>query len=183
MIPNTVYDYCCEDISLIENYEAALADTSETEWVCHHKLRIELNKTKEELIEMGLYLNRPACELCLMTLAEHTSLHNSYRIGEKNPLYGTQRSQETRKKISEAEKGKYVSQETRQKISKISSKLCKGEGNPMYGKHHSQETRAILSAKRKIKYKYLTPEGETRIMDKTNATRYHKDWTIIGPVL
>lgn len=26
------------------------------------------------------------------------------------------------------------------------------------------------------KYKYLTPSGEIRIMDKANADHWHKDW-------
>lgn len=35
--------YCCEDISLIENYEKAVNDKTQT-WCCHHKLEIELLK-------------------------------------------------------------------------------------------------------------------------------------------
>ena len=29
--------FCCEDPSLIENYDLAIADTTQT-WICHHIL-------------------------------------------------------------------------------------------------------------------------------------------------
>ena len=50
-------------------------------------------------------------------------------------------SEETRKKLSEAQKGKHHSEETRKKISEAQ----KGEKNPNWGKHHSEETRKKLS--------------------------------------
>ena len=48
--------------------------------------------------------------------------------GEYNYWYGKQHSEETIQKMSEAKKGKYV-----------------GEKNPMYGKHHSEETKNKMS--------------------------------------
>ena len=63
--------------------------------------------------------------------------------GEAHPLYGKKLSDETKKRMSEARKGKPKSEEHKKKIS--------GEGNPFYGKKHSEETRkriAELSAER-----------------------------------
>jgi len=31
--------FCCEDLSLIENYDLAISDTNQT-WHCHHRLEI-----------------------------------------------------------------------------------------------------------------------------------------------
>lgn len=75
----TIKKFCknCE-IHLIENYDKAMADTTQT-WVCHH--RLELNSdgrylhSSKELMEMGLYYDRPANELILLTKSQHQILH------------------------------------------------------------------------------------------------------------
>lgn len=60
---------------------------------------------------------------------------------ENNPLYGTHRSEETKRKISEKTIGRKVSEEAKQKMSEQRA----GEKNVMYGKTHTEE------AKEKIK--------------------------------
>lgn len=114
--------YCCEDISLIENYDKAVNDSQM--WVCHHRNGIILNKTPDELKAVGLYENRPACELIFLTESEHIKLHN----------IGKQLSQETRKKLSESHKGKKCSKKTRNKISVSKT-----------GKKRSDEARKAIS--------------------------------------
>ena len=59
------------------------------------------------------------------------------RTGEKHPLYGKHHSEKTKKKIGEAEKGKPRSEETKKKI----SEARRGEKHPMYGKQHTDETK------------------------------------------
>ena len=39
----TVTKYCGEDISKIENYDKAIADTTQM-WICHHRLEIQGDK-------------------------------------------------------------------------------------------------------------------------------------------
>ena len=136
--------YCKEDISLIENYDKAIADKTQV-WHCHH--RRETIFSKSDLIEIGEYYNRPACELIFLTKSEHTRLH---KIGENNPNFGKpawnkgkHHSEETCKKIAEAHKGKNHSDETRQKMSEAHK-----------GKHHSEETRTKLSEAIKCKHWY-----------------------------
>lgn len=65
--------------------------------------------------------------------------------GEKSAMYGKQHSEESRKKMSEAKKGKSMSKEHYDKL----SKAFKGEKNPFYGKHHSEEQRKKWSEMRK----------------------------------
>lgn len=75
--------YCCDDISLIENYEKAAADKF-IGWHCHHRLethnsdgeRRSVNISAKELRALGMYYERPASELILMTSKEHLRLHN-----------------------------------------------------------------------------------------------------------
>ena len=114
---NKVKKYCREDISLIENYDKAINDKTQT-WHCHH--RRETIFSRKDLKEIGEYYNRPACELIFLTSLEHNRLHNlgknvsaearkkisESKKGENNPLFGKHHSEETRKKMSEANKGK-----------------------------------------------------------------------------
>ena len=121
MISNTVFKFCSEDPSLIENYDKAIADTENT-WHCHHRLEIQGDKRlfAKELKDMNLYFNRPASELIFLTNKEHTRLHG---IGKFNPMYNHIYSDETRIKMSKAKenyipwnKGKHHSEETRRKL-------------------------------------------------------------------
>ena len=96
--------YCNEDISLIENYNMAVADSTQT-WECHH--RRETLVSKKQLVENNEYFNRPASELIFLTKSEHNALHKK----------GKHRSEETKQKMSIAMKGKRLSEETKQKMS------------------------------------------------------------------
>ena len=87
--------YCKEDISKIKNYEQAVNDTTQV-WDCHHITETWWNCTSKELIENECYYHRKACELIFLTHAEHTRLHRK----------GNKHSEETRRKIGEARKGK-----------------------------------------------------------------------------
>ena len=99
-----VKTYCKDDISLIENYDKAIADKDQI-WECHH--RRELETSRKQLIKIGEYYNRPASELIFLTKAEHNSLHKK----------GEPRSDETKLKLSIANKGKHLSEEAKQKLS------------------------------------------------------------------
>lgn len=142
--------FCCEDIRLIENYEAAINDTSQT-WDCHHKKEIELNLSSQELKEKKLYYNRPASELIFLTHSEHTSLHTTARW--KDPIFKKQllelileanKCPETRKKKSDSKKGKQNSEAHNKNISKGKIKLYsdpinrKKQSDALKGKHKNR---------------------------------------------
>ena len=86
--------YCKDDISLIENYEEAFNDKTRR-WECHH--RRETIYSKEGLIEIGEYYDRPAIELIFMLKEEHTRFH---RIGKCH-------SEKTKEKMSESKIGNH----------------------------------------------------------------------------
>jgi hypothetical protein len=63
------------------------------------------------------------------------------KTGKDSPNYGKPRSEETKRKISEANKGKHPSEESRRKM----SEAHKGEKHHMFGKHLPEETRRKMS--------------------------------------
>ena len=117
--------FCKDDISLIENYDKAINDKTQT-WDCHH--RRETIYSVKGLQEIGEYYNRPACELIFLTHSEHIRLHmkgkprtedQKKRLSEwrKGRFKGMHLSNNTKKKMSEARKGKKFSESHKQKMS------------------------------------------------------------------
>lgn len=125
------FKYCCKDYEKIENYEKAKADNFKG-WHCHHRLETHnsdgerrlVDITQKELMALNMYYNRPAEELVFLTITEHSSLHKK----------GKHHSDETRRRMSEGNKGKHA-----------------GEKNPNYGKHLSEEHKNKISAANKGK--------------------------------
>ena len=122
----TAKKFCCEDLSLIENYDKAIADTTQT-WDCHHRGEVLPcgRFSVDDLKKFGLYFNRPASELIFLTHSEHTRLHTKgvqrldlkgkapWNKGKTN-IY----SAETKKKLSDARIGIKLSDKTKNNISK-----------------------------------------------------------------
>lgn len=71
--------YCNDAICLIENYYSALQDDFKG-WCIHHRLELHpdnsIRFTGSALKDLGLYYNRPACELMFLRCEEHTKLHH-----------------------------------------------------------------------------------------------------------
>lgn len=116
--------YFCKDFTKIENYEEAVRDTTQI-WDCHHKREIDEGKSSKQLIQEGLYYDRPPEELIFLKTVEHKKLH------------GLNMTDEHKRRISNSLKGRVFSKEWKRKMSEAQ----KGEKHPMYGKHHSEETK------------------------------------------
>lgn len=129
------YKQYCKDYEKIENYEKAKKDNFEG-WHCHHRLethtpdgeRRDVDIGYKELKALGMYYNRPASELIFLTESEH----NAFKKGKP-------KSEETKKKMREAQKGKPKSEETRKKMSHSWD----------YDKHFSAETRKKMREAKK----------------------------------
>lgn len=116
----------CSEFEKIENYDKAMTDMEHT-WECHHRLENGPNGevvSKKDLIQYGLYYNRPASELIFLTKAEHRSLHHkgkpSPNKGKPPHNKGKPMSEETKRKMSESRKGKKLSPRSEEHCRKIS---------------------------------------------------------------
>lgn len=148
----------CQEYWKIENYQEAVNDQTQT-WHCHHRHEIDWVLSRKELIVIGRYYDVHYSELIFLTPEEHTSLHrkgiprtseekskiSDKMKGENNPNYGKEGywkgkkrepfSEESKQKMSVAQKGKHHTEETKQKMSDSS----KGEKNPNYKYHITKE--------------------------------------------
>ena len=128
MIGKRIQDYCCEDISLVENYQAAVADT-ENFWECHHRLEIQgpFINSPALLDKCGMYKKVPAWQLIFLKQSDHRVLH------------GENRSETTHMKLSTSAKATFARPETRAKMS-ASQKIAQ----------NTPEVRAKKSASLKV---------------------------------
>ena len=127
---------------LIENYDKAKKDNFKG-WLIHHRLELTLDGQfahhPEDLDRLGMYRNRPYYELIYLTVSEHTNLHlNAYN-------HNAHKSEETRRKLSEAQTGRKASDSTRRKLSEMRI----GDKNSFYGKHHTAEAKERMSEARR----------------------------------
>lgn len=76
-------------------------------------------------------------------IKEHDSIRNGYNIDNGGNVQGSH-SEETKRKISEANKGKVVSEETREKLRAREKQT--GDKNSFYGRHHSEKTKTEHAA-------------------------------------
>lgn len=113
------------------------------------------------------------------------------RPGKSNPNYGNKMSEEHKKKLSKANTGRVPSDETRKKMSAAQkriwsneeyvhriSKNRKGEGNSFYGKFHTKETKEKLSEFSKKRHQNKTKEEKRAWRKKVsdNSTVKRKVW-------
>ena len=164
--------YCCEDISKIENYDKAIADTTQT-WECHHRLETHnsngerrlVDLTMEELKALDMYWDRPSGELIFLTHREHDRLHkrdkklgpfseeHKRKLSKHNARYwkGIKRSEEFKRKVSEANKGRKLSEEHKRKLSEAHKGRSQSEesnrkrSEMMKGRKVSEEHKRSIS--------------------------------------
>lgn len=166
--------YCKDSIDAIENY--AIAKNSKERWDCHHRLETHnsdgekrlVQITKEELIFLDCFYNRPATELIFIKASEHTKLHKvGGHITEAHKIAISKANRENAKTRCNAD--------MRNKLSEA-RKQFKGEKNPFYNKKHTDETRKRLSENHKgiCKGKHWYNNGQDEVMDYTCPQGYIK---------
>jgi len=106
------YSTCyCRHPEFIENYEKAIADETQI-WEVHHR-KEEIYPYKE-LIERGEYFDVEPEELIFLTRAEHRKIDSfCKRVSEANK--GRKHSEESKRKSSEAQKGKFINRKDQSK--------------------------------------------------------------------
>ena len=174
--------YCCEDITLIENYDKAIADTTQT-WQIHHRDEIRtlpsgviVYRTQQELIENGRYYNCPANELIFLTKSVHCKLHMKYRPKLSDEVYkkvvrtrfangNRWHSEETKKKLSNSHKGK-------PSWNKGKHYTCPAISKALTGGHLSNETKQNMSKSRVGRKWYNDGNNEYFIFSKDAFENY-----------
>lgn len=136
-------DCFCENPELIENYDRAITDTSQT-WVCHH--RLEEFCTISELMEIERYFFVKPEDLIFLTRKDHSILHGNMQwkkelqseimVNTNKKNKGKKLSEKQKRKISESCKGRQAWNKGK-KCSNI-SESCKGRIPWNKGKRKSE---------------------------------------------
>ena len=167
------FESYCDDIENVENYGPAKADNFKG-WCCHHRLETHNSDGKRRLVDIardelkafGMYWHRPADELIFLTRKEHALLHK--------PNKGNHHSEEARKKMSEANKGRKrgpCTEETKRKISEarkvehLSEEWKRKISETLKGRQLSEETRNKMSEAWKGKPKLYLKGKHWKLVD------------------
>lgn len=155
MIAAKAYKYCCEDLSLVENYDKAIADKENT-WHVHHRDEIRVlpsgmvvRRSIQDLVDAGRYYQCPANELIFVTQEMHNTIHFLGCVGNRK---GSTQSTETRLKLRAANLGKRYSPEVNAKKGRthsVSQETREKIRQKALGRTLSPELRARISAKLK----------------------------------
>ena len=182
-----IRQFCKDPLDQIENWDKAIADDTQL-WDCHHRLEIELGMTRQELMDAGLYLDRPASELIMLTHSEHAALH-SLHDGKTLKMHeawrGRHHNEEARRKISEAHRGRKQSEEVKRKVSEAQrgchwwndgkhatrSVECPGEGWMLGRLPYSEETKRKQSEAHRGKHWYT--DGITSLLTEDCPEGFH----------
>jgi hypothetical protein len=126
-------DCLCRHPELIENYDKAIADTTQI-WEVHH--RKEEFYSYKELIERGEYYDVQPEDLTFLTRKEHRKIDSA------------------NKRLSEAKKGKKLSEEHKRKISEMM------RGKELSGKHKRKIGESLINRKDLSKKVLCVETGE-----------------------
>ena len=173
MISNqTIKKFCCEDPSLIENYDKAIADTTQI-WECHHRGEVLLcgRFSRDDLKKFGLYYHRPASELIFLTPSAHRQLHKK----------GFPRSEATKKAIGEARKGVPLSEETKKAISDAKKGVPIGPMSEEHKKAIGEAQRGITRGPMSEAHKKALSEAHKgvnakKVLQFTKSGEFIKEW-------
>ena len=153
------------------------------------KTRKELIKREEEIVNLNEISNPNCINISIggdswKTLGASLSVEHKKKIGDANRgkvhtikfkedirkrQLGTTASEETRRKMSESNRG-YQSEESKLKISKANS----GENNGMWGKTAADETRKKMSETQKLRWENVSDEDKLKRSKKISEAQIGK---------
>lgn len=115
-----------------------------------------VNKYRTNDKEFG-YNIRPGGEVGYHLSDETKRKISEANSGKNNGMYGHRYTDEDKKRIAQYWLGRHHTEESRKKMSDYAkahpgTKSRKGKNHPMYGKHHSEEARRKMSESAKNKY-------------------------------
>ena len=147
----------CKDFTEIENYNKAVSDTAK-KWDCHHRYETHDSEGHErgcelsmkELDSLGMYFDRPPSDFIFIPHKEHISLHGRVRRKHWCPPSPKGRvvSEETRRRISESNKGK---------------SRTSGKEHYMYGKHQEKDVLDKISNTKKQRHDRWWTDGNNSV--------------------
>ena len=136
--------YCREDISLIENYDKAIAD-KDVMWHCHHRDEVKVLpsgivaiRTQWELRDDGRYFGCPANELIFLTPSEHHSLHAKYLYLNISDETRERMSKSARKRKTNYWKGRKKSAEHLEKMAKTRRGMVWSDFGMKFKEHYGE---------------------------------------------
>ena len=161
----TAKKYCCEDLRLIENYELAVNDNTQT-WECHHRREVLPcgRFSGDDLNKFGLYFNRPAAELIFLTPSAHRQLHN--KGVPKLYLKGVPKSEEHKKALSAAHKGVPLSEAHKKALSEALKGIPKSEAHK----------KALSEAHKKALSEAHRSKLSKKILQFTKSGEFIREW-------
>ena len=195
----TAKKYCSEDLSLIENYDKAIADTTQT-WDCHHREEIlPCGKFSHNYLKkFGLYFNRPASELIFLTPTAHRQLHqNGVPLSEvrkkaiSDALKGIPKSEAHKKAISDSKNGIPLSEDHKKAISDAKKGVPKSEEHkkalsealkgvprgPLSEDHKKAISDALKGIPKSEAHKKAIAEAQSKkIMQLTKSGEFIREW-------
>ena len=165
--------YCSEDLSLIENYELAINDTTQT-WDCHHRGEVLPSGrfSIDDLKKFGLYYKRPAAELIFLTKAEHTHIHKK----------GVPLSEEHKKAMSDTRKGVPLSEAHKKALSEALKGVPRGPMSEAHKKALSDSLKGIPRPylkgvpKSEATKKAIGEANSKKIQQFTKSGEFIKEW-------
>ena len=149
------------------------------ELICECKNEKQAYKNEKKYIEKYNTLSPNGYNLSPTGGLEYNGYHSEEskrkiseaQKGEKGNMYGKHHSEKTKKKLSDFFKGRKLPEEIREK-------MC-GEGNGFYGKTHSEETKRKVSETNKgNKYSFgrkVTKETKRKMSEAKNGKKLTKE--------
>lgn len=173
--------YCCESIEQIQGYAEAVE--SADKYHIHHRFE-EMGLSRNDLMELGLLYNRPACELVFMNGREHNRIHSTNDLSDKyiqilwEKGHVPEFTEDHRRHISEAKKGVKQSPEHTLHVKEACAPIRATQ--EFRDKLHKAQERIWSAEKRKehagiIKNLWGTNTEYREAMTKKASTSIHKD--------